>query len=167
MMHACGRGRPGQGALSDMGMRLGSRKRCRNHPPEEAELSRRGNGGAQVVPARRLRWRQIANRKVRATTKLDEPNVARVYAGGRGRRCTAVLFGAACWQRPPYSRLCPHLWASASRRKCPPRPSRCRTTGQRPARRCGGRHAGRAGHVSAAPPGRGRVSALILSWTSM
>ena len=42
-----------------------------------------------------------------------------------------------------------------------------RTTGQRPARRYGGRHAGWAGHGSAAPPGRGRVSALILSWISI
>ena len=47
MMHACGRGRPGQGAWPDIGMAARESEALKNHPPEEAELSRRGNGGAQ------------------------------------------------------------------------------------------------------------------------
>ena len=47
------RARPArQEAWSDMGMAARESEALKNHPPGEAELSRRGNGGAQVVPAR-------------------------------------------------------------------------------------------------------------------
>lgn len=54
MMHdACMRARPArQEAWPDMGMAARESEALKNHPPEEAVLSRRGMAARRVVPAR-------------------------------------------------------------------------------------------------------------------